>query len=132
MTPPASTRRLPGCGSAWKKPSSKICFEQDPRPGHRDVRRVDAQAADAVQVVDRDAVDELHRDHPRRRKLLEDHRDVRGRVAGELVAAALHGPALDREVELALQRPLELAGQLDGPIRGQHREPPLERAGPGS
>ena len=25
MTPPSSTRRLPGCGSAWKNPSSKIC-----------------------------------------------------------------------------------------------------------
>ena len=98
-------------------------------PGHGDVRRVDAQRADAVQVVDRDPLDEFHGDDPRRRVFLVDHRDVRRRVGRELDAAALDGPALGREVQLAPQHPLELAGQRDGPIRRQHREVTFQELG---
>ena len=36
------------------------------------------------------------------------------RIVGELESTTLHGPPLDREIQLALDRALELAGQTDG------------------
>ncbi len=101
-------------------------LEEDPRAGHGDVGRVGSEGTDPLQIVDRDAVDELHGDHARGRELLEDRRDVRRRVAGKLDAAALHGPAFGGEIELAFQGAFELASQAGGPVGCQYRQPALQ------
>ena len=129
MTPPGRTRRLPGCGSAWKKPNSKICLSRIRAPVDGDLLRHGIHAADALQVVDRDALDELHGDHARRRQLLEDERNVGGRIVRELEPTALHGPALGREIELALDRALEFASQTERPVNGQVRQPAFDELG---
>ena len=92
--------------------------QQDAGAPDRDHRRVDADPPQALAVVDADPADELHRQDPRGRELLHDEGDQGGRLAGELRLATLHGPALDVEVELALEAPLELAGQGDRPRTG--------------
>ena len=103
--------------------------KQDPGPGHGDLRGVGAQRSDPLQVVDADSLDELHRDHAGRRKVLDGVRDVCRGVAGKLALAPLHGAALDREVELAFEAALELAGQCQGLVRSQEGKPPLGKLG---
>ena len=54
-------------------------------------------------------------------------RNVRGRSPANWSPATLHRAPLGREVELALDRALEFAGQRQRPVRGQVRQPSFDQ-----
>ena len=56
------TWMLPGCMSAWKKPSRKTCVKKIDGAVARQLRQVDAGGAQAVELADGHAVHALH-DH---------------------------------------------------------------------
>jgi hypothetical protein len=99
--------------------------QEDPRPPDRHLGRVDAQPPQAVQVVDVHPLDQLHGQDPAGRVLLVDQGHVGERHPGQLRLAPLHRPALDVQVDLAPQAPLELPGDRHRLVRGQERQPAL-------
>ena len=104
-------------------------LEQDSRSGHGHIGRIDPHRADALQVIDADPFNELHGDHAGGRKGVDRIRNMGGGVAGELALAALHGPALDCEVELPLEAALEFTGQRQRFVGSQESDPALGELG---
>ena len=93
--------------------------EEDHRPPAGDVDRVDPERPEPCQVIDRNPADQLHRQDPRGRVLAVRLGDVGVPLAGKLAAAPLHRPEFDRQVELALEGPLELTDQPHRAILGE-------------
>ena len=81
------------------------------------------------QVIDADAIDELHGDHARGGEGVDRVGNMGRGVVGELALAPLHGPALDGEVKLSLEAALEFPGQRQRFVRGQEGEPALGELG---
>ena len=91
---------MPGCGSAWKKPSIEHLLVErleQLAPGLAALRAVDRLAY-------RRAVDELEHEQPRRREVAVEARHGEPRVRREHLAHALDVLGLLQEVELAPQR----------------------------
>ena len=104
-------------------------LEQNPRTADGDLLRCDSHRSNAVEIVDRNPLDELHREHARRAQIVEDQRYVHRAIVGELEPAALDRAAFPREVELALDRALEFACHGERPVDGQVRKPAFDELG---
>ena len=62
-------------GVAVKKPELEDLLEQQLRTGHGDLLGLDTHRANAAEIVDRNAFDELHRQHSRSAQLGKDQRE---------------------------------------------------------
>ena len=83
-----SPRMLPGCGSPWKKPSTRTCLMIGPDEDRAELGRVEAGRAELVRLRDLDPVDELHRDDALAGQVVVDERDVDLREARHPVGQA--------------------------------------------
>ena len=72
---------LPGCGSAWKKPSRRIIVAENLDQLLRDHVLVDSGALERCDVGDLNALDQLHRQHAPRRELAIDLGHADDRIA---------------------------------------------------
>ena len=109
-----STKMLPGCMSAWKKLWRNTCVKKISTPFSASRWMSVPAARSAVDVVDLDAEDALHRQHVRPAKVPVDLGHVQ-QVGAREVALQLRGiGGFAHEVELDGERPLELGDDLDG------------------
>src|SRR5262245_21261429 len=105
-----------------EKSEPEDLLQQDPGPGDRYLRRVEAQSADPLKIIDANSLDILHGDDSRRGELIDRVRNVSRRVVLEMFLAPLHRPQLHGKVELSFEASLELASQRQWPVRSQERE----------
>ena len=120
---------IPRVGVGVEEAEPEDLPEEDPRPADGHLGRVDPEPSEPVEVGHGDAADQFHRQNLGRRVVPEDLGDMGGRLAGELTPAPLHRPPLDRQVQLAFEGPLQLAGQADRAV-GDHRgDPPFGELG---
>ena len=112
MRLPGRKNTLPGCGSAWKKPSTRIIFKSASAPRAAEHLLVEPGGFHRRHIGARDAhdmvLDQQRLGGPLRMNLRNDDEGVVLEVRGD----ALHVGRLDREIELAFQRVRELGGDF--------------------
>ena len=99
-SPLASTKMLPGCMSAWKKPSRNTCLKKLSAARGEDLVGIEAGRDQRGALVGGDAADPLERQHPARGALPVDPRHAEALVAGEVLGELGGGRGLEAQVHL--------------------------------
>ena len=125
---PPMMMMLPGCGSAWKKPSSKIILMTTPTASSRPWA-VQRRRRDLVDLL---AVEELEREHLLARRLLVDLRKTHGSPCGVpskflVKRSVLLAPRL--KLSSAVIDAIELLHEPDRRVDARLRDRALDRRG---
>ena len=123
--PSASTSRLPGCRSAWKKPSRKTWLKKAPAALPSTLARVVPGGDQGVALVDGDALDPLQREHAAAGAPPVHRRHQEAGVLGEVLAQLGSRRGLEAEVHLHHHTLGEGADHLDRPQPAPGGQGPL-------
>src|SRR5262245_43841897 len=107
---------------AMKEAELEDLLEQYARSGNSDFFGSGSHRANSIQIVDRNAFDELHCQNARCAQTRKDERYVHGPLVRELKPASFDGTALSGEVEFSFDCALELARHGEGPVNGEVRQ----------
>ena len=104
---------LPGCRSAWKKPSRNTCLKNAPAALRSKASTSCPAAISAVAVVDPDAADALGRQHGAAGAQPIDPRHPKARIAGEILGQLGGGGRLEAQIHFELHRLRQRFDDLD-------------------